>query len=94
MSPGGNDQCRGHYDGHDAQSDEYEFRTECGLHFLGRIPGFGAIKASSRHWKRFEYGAYENRQANLKLIVSSGIGTTFLHYRINCPPEIVLLNFF
>lgn len=59
-----------------------------------RIPGFGAIKASSRHWKRFEYGAYENRQANLKLIVSSGIGTTFLHYRINCPPEIVLLNFF
>ena len=58
-----------------------------------RIPGFGALKASSKHWKRFEYGAYENKQANLKLIVSSGIGTTFLPYRINCPPEIVLLRF-
>ena len=36
---------------------------------------------------------WENKQANLKLIVSSGIGTTFLPYRINCPPEIVLLRF-
>ena len=58
-----------------------------------RIPGFGALKASSKHWKRFEYGAYENRQTNQKLIVSSGIGTTFLPYRINCPPELVLLKF-
>ena len=58
-----------------------------------RIPGFGAVKTSSHHWKRFEYGAYENRQANLKLIVSSGIGTTFLPWRVHCPPEIVLLHF-
>ena len=35
----------------------------------------------------------EEFNRNLKLIVSSGIGTTFLPYRINCPPEIVLLRF-
>lgn len=58
-----------------------------------RVPGFGALKASSNYWKRFEYGTYENILVNTKMIVSSGIGTTFIHYRINCPPEVILLKF-
>ena len=58
-----------------------------------RIPGFGALKASSRYWKRFEYGAYQNRKNGMKMIVSAGIGTTLLPVRILCPPEIILLKF-
>ena len=58
-----------------------------------RIPGFGALKASSRYWKRFEYGAYQNRKNGMKMIVSAGIGTTLLPIRILCPPEIILLKF-
>lgn len=58
-----------------------------------RIPGFGAIKTSSRHWKRFEYGTYRNIKTGTVMIVSAGIGTTCLPFRYNCPPEIVAVRF-
>lgn len=54
-----------------------------------RIPFFGALKTSSRYWKKFEYGLYE-RNDSAKLIVSSGLGTSCLPIRFLCPPEIVL----
>ena len=58
-----------------------------------RIPFFGALRASSRYWKRFEYGCRSHRMCDTAMIVSSGIGTTWLHVRMNCPPEIVLVRF-
>lgn len=58
-----------------------------------RIPGFGALRASSRYWKRFEYGSYDHKTCDTSMIVSSGIGTTWIHTRVNCPPEIVVLRF-
>lgn len=58
-----------------------------------RIPFFGALRASSRYWKRFEYGCLSHRMCDTAMIVSSGIGTTWLHVRMNCPPEIVLVRF-
>ena len=58
-----------------------------------RIPGFGAIKASSKHWKRFEYGTYRNTETGTEMIVSSGIGATCFPFRFNCPPEIIVLRF-
>ena len=58
-----------------------------------RLPGFGALRASSRYWKRFEYGFYERKSGPSALLVSSGIGTTWIPVRILCPPEAVLVRF-
>ena len=58
-----------------------------------RLPGFGALRASSRYWKRFEYGFYERKGGNTAMIVSSGIGATWIPVRIHCPPEAVLVRF-
>ncbi len=57
-----------------------------------RIPGFGAMLCSSRHWKRFEYGLYENRRTGTRLLVTSGLGVTFIRRRIFCPPEAVIID--
>lgn len=58
-----------------------------------RIPFFGALRASSRYWKRFEYGYCGHRLYDTAMIVSSGIGTTWIHVRMNCPPEVVSVRF-
>ena len=57
-----------------------------------RIPGFGAMMCSSRHWKRFEYGLYENRRTGTRMLVSAGLGVTFIRKRIFCPPEAVIIE--
>ena len=57
-----------------------------------RIPGFGAVMCSSRHWKKFEYGLYENRFTGTRMLVSAGLGVTFIRRRIFCPPEVVLIE--
>jgi len=58
-----------------------------------RIPGFGAVLTSSRFGKRFEYGAYRHDQTGAEMYVSAGIGATWFHARICCPPEVLLVNF-
>ena len=57
-----------------------------------RIPLFGAMACSSCHWKKFEYGLYENRFTGTRLLVSAGLGATFIPRRYFCPPEIVVID--
>jgi predicted MPP superfamily phosphohydrolase len=57
-----------------------------------RVPGFGAILTSSRHWKRYEAGSY--REGNTDLYVSRGLGMEGFgapRARFFCPPEVVLV---
>lgn len=58
-----------------------------------RIPGFGAVITSSRFGKRLEYGAYRHSSTGAEMYVSAGIGATWFHARICCPPEVLLVNF-
>lgn len=58
-----------------------------------RIPFFGALKTSSRYWKKFEYGYFINQETGTRMIVSGGVGTTYKPWRVCCPPEIVLIEF-
>ena len=57
-----------------------------------RIPGFGALLCSSVHWKKFEYGLYRNRKTGTRLLVTAGLGVTFIRRRIFCPPEAVIID--
>ncbi len=54
-----------------------------------RLPLVGALKTSSVHWKKFEYGLLQ-RDDGAKLVVSSGLGTSCIPLRIFCSPEVVL----
>ena len=58
-----------------------------------RLPGVGAILTSSRFGKRFEYGPYRHSSTGAEMYVSAGIGGTWFHARIFCPPEVLLVNF-
>ncbi|MDD6337096.1 MAG: hypothetical protein PUC15_01755 [Lentisphaeria bacterium] len=58
-----------------------------------RLPGFGAVVTSSRFGKRFEYGAYRYAPTGAEMYVCAGIGATWFHARILCPPEVLLINF-
>lgn len=57
-----------------------------------RIPFFGAIYAPSGYGDRYSKGniIMENGK---KMIVTRGIGTSFIHIRFCCLPEIVVINF-
>ena len=57
-----------------------------------RIPGFGAVMCSSVHGKKFEYGLYRNRKTGSRLLVTAGLGVTFIRRRIFCPPEAVIID--
>jgi hypothetical protein len=57
-----------------------------------RLPGFGAILTSSRCWKRYEAGHYQD--GNTHLYVSRGLGMEGFgapRARFFCPPEVVAL---
>ncbi len=58
-----------------------------------RIPGFGAVVTSSRFGKRLEYGAYRHSSTGATMYVTAGIGATWFHARICCPPEVLFVNF-
>ena len=58
-----------------------------------RIPGVGAIVTSSRFGKRFEYGPYRHSSTGAEMYVTAGIGATWFHTRICCPPEVLMINF-
>ena len=58
-----------------------------------RVPFFGALVTSTKYWKLFEYGHYFHPQNNINLIMTSGVGTTRLPFRIFCDPEIVVIKF-
>ena len=58
-----------------------------------RVPGFGAVLTSSRFGKRLEYGTYRHSSTGATMYVTAGIGATWLHARICCPPEVLFVNF-
>lgn len=58
-----------------------------------RVPWFGAIYSATLKWKRFEYGAYQHKNGRTMLLVTSGLGTTWLPFRIFNPPEVCLIRF-
>lgn len=58
-----------------------------------RLPFFGALKTSSRFGKKFEYGRYINRNGKTEMLVTSGIGATFIPIRFLCPPEAIVIEF-
>ncbi len=56
-----------------------------------RIPGYGAISTSSKFGKIFDRGIY--RKDGLSMIVSAGIGMTWMNTRWFCPPEVLWIEF-
>ncbi len=58
-----------------------------------RIPLFGAVKTSSRYWKRFEYGDYLSKETGTRMLVTSGLGCVGANLRLFCDPELLLVKF-
>jgi len=67
----------------------------CGHTHAGqiRLPLLGAFYTSSIHWKRFEYGFYRSNISNTNMLISSGLGATFIPMRFLCPPEMLWIQF-
>lgn len=54
-----------------------------------RVPGIGALELPS--WgRKYQMGLY--RRENRQLYVNRGVGTVDHHYRVNCRPEITLME--
>ncbi|MEC9302302.1 MAG: metallophosphoesterase, partial [Acidobacteriota bacterium] len=51
------------------------------------IPGLGAIAA-----RKFPIASGVFHQRNTTLYVSRGIGTVYVPFRLNCPPEVAILT--
>jgi predicted MPP superfamily phosphohydrolase len=51
------------------------------------LPGIGAVAA-----QKFPVVSGLARRANTSIFVSRGLGTVYVPIRINCPPEVALLN--
>jgi predicted MPP superfamily phosphohydrolase len=79
---------------HDIQNS-YNKIYLCGHSHGGqiRIPVFGAMVTSTKYWKLFEYGHYHSQIHDANLIMTSGIGTTRLPFRLFCDPEVVIIKF-
>lgn len=57
-----------------------------------RIPLLGALLTSSRYWRRFDYGLFENPRNGSSMIVSAGMGCSSIPVRIACRRELVLVS--
>lgn len=55
-----------------------------------RVPFLGPLIAPSVHGRLFDFGHSIFGKTNL--FISAGIGTTFIPVRINCPPEILVVD--
>lgn len=51
------------------------------------LPGVGAIAA-----RRFPVVAGTGRRDNTSIFVSRGVGTVYVPYRLNCPPDVAVLT--
>jgi hypothetical protein len=51
------------------------------------LPGVGAIAA-----RRFPVVAGMGRRDNTSIFVSRGVGTVYVPYRFNCPPDVAVLT--
>jgi predicted MPP superfamily phosphohydrolase len=51
------------------------------------LPGFGAVAA-----KKFPVVAGMGRSGNTSVFVSRGVGTVYVPYRLNCPPDVSVIT--
>src|SRR5688572_6953793 len=51
------------------------------------LPGLGAIAA-----KKFPVVAGVGRRDNTSIFVSRGVGTVYVPYRLNCPPDVSVIK--
>jgi uncharacterized protein len=51
------------------------------------LPGIGAVAA-----KKFPVVSGIGRRANTTIFVSRGVGTVYVPYRLNCPPDVAVLT--
>lgn len=58
-----------------------------------RLPGIGAIATSSIYNTQNDYGLFTNSATGTRMIISSGLGYTWVKYRLHCRPEAVLIDF-
>ncbi|MCF6174285.1 MAG: metallophosphoesterase [Victivallaceae bacterium] len=67
----------------------------CGHTHAGqlRIPLFGALASSSRYGRKFDCGHFMHRRfTDVNMFISAGIGTSAFPWRLNCPPEIMVID--
>ncbi|MDD5599662.1 MAG: metallophosphoesterase, partial [Victivallaceae bacterium] len=57
-----------------------------------RIPFLGALLTSSRYWRKFDYGLFENSRSGSHMIVSAGLGCSTVPVRLACRRELVLVS--
>ncbi len=51
------------------------------------LPGFGAVAA-----RKFPFIAGSGRRDNTSIFVSRGVGTVYVPYRLNCPPDVSVIT--
>ncbi len=67
----------------------------CGHTHAGqvRMPLLGALASSSRYGRKFDCGHFMHRRfTNVNMLISAGIGTSAFPWRLNCPPEIMVID--
>ena len=55
-----------------------------------RLPFWGALFTASMTGKRYETGLY--RLGRCRLYVNRGVGTALAPFRLNCPPEVAIID--
>jgi uncharacterized protein len=67
----------------------------CGHTHAGqvRLPLLGAMASASRYGRKFDCGHFSHRRfADKHMLISAGIGTSAFPWRVNCPPEIMVID--
>ena len=80
----------------DSEALQYFNLALCGHTHAGqvRMPLLGPLASASRYGRRFDGGQFAHRRyKQIKLCISAGIGTSAFPWRLNCPPEIMLIEF-
>lgn len=57
-----------------------------------RLPLIGALKSASIYGRRFDYGLYQRREREAKMIISSGLGSLSFPIRLLCRREVVCVT--
>jgi len=67
----------------------------CGHTHAGqiRIPWLGALRTSSRYWRKFDCGEYVNTETGTRMIITAGLGCTGVDFRLFSRREASLIRF-
>ncbi len=56
-----------------------------------RLPFLGPLASASTYGRFFDYGLFEHRKKNCKMVISSGLNHRSFPFRFNCRREVVLI---